>query len=53
MLDDSILSAALIVYALLVAYFTKSAYGWMINRNIKKNKHNIFNLEECKNFPLF
>ncbi|MEA3458152.1 MAG: hypothetical protein U9R21_05685 [Candidatus Thermoplasmatota archaeon] len=36
MFDDLILSAALIVYALLVAYFTKSAYGWMINRNIKK-----------------
>lgn len=36
MLDDLILSAALIVYALLVAYFTKSAYDWMINRNIKK-----------------
>lgn len=36
MFDDLILSAVLIVYASLVAYFTKSAYDWMINRNVKK-----------------
>ena len=36
MFDDLILSAVLIVYVLLVAYFTKSAYDWMINRNIQK-----------------
>lgn len=36
MYDDLILSATLIVYALLVAYLTKSVYKWMINRKIKK-----------------
>ena len=36
MFNDLLLSATLIVYALLVAYFTKIAYKWMVNRNIKK-----------------
>jgi dolichol kinase len=36
MFVDLIISSILIIYALLVAYFTKNIYKWMINRNIKK-----------------
>jgi dolichol kinase len=36
MYDDLILSILLIIYALLIAYFTKNVYEWMINRKIKK-----------------
>jgi len=37
MFNDFILSFVLIVYALLIAYFTKRTFDWMISNNIKKN----------------